>query len=45
MARVNDRGPFRRGYTADLSRGLAQRIGFRASGPVRLEILAARKRK
>lgn len=39
MARVNDRGPFRRGYTADLSQGLARRIGMNTSGPVRLEIL------
>lgn len=39
MARVNDRGPFTRGYTADLSQGLAQRIGMRSSGPIRLEIL------
>jgi rare lipoprotein A len=39
IARVNDRGPFRRGYTADLSQGLARRIGLLSSGPVRLEIL------
>jgi len=39
FARVNDRGPFRRGYTADLSKGLAFRIGMLGSGPVRLEIL------
>jgi rare lipoprotein A (peptidoglycan hydrolase) len=39
IARVNDRGPFRSGYTADLSKGLAFRIGMRSSGPVRLEIL------
>ena len=36
VARVNDRGPFRGGYTADLSRGLAQRIGLSSSGAVRL---------
>jgi rare lipoprotein A (peptidoglycan hydrolase) len=40
VARVNDRGPFRSGYTADLSQGLARRIGMLSSGPVRLEILA-----
>lgn len=39
IARVNDRGPFRGGYTADLSKGLARKIGMRGSGPVRLEIL------
>jgi rare lipoprotein A (peptidoglycan hydrolase) len=39
IARVNDRGPFRSGYTADLSKGLAFKIGMRSSGPVRLEIL------
>lgn len=40
IARVNDRGPYRSGYTADLSKGLAGRIGLLSSGPVRLEILA-----
>lgn len=41
VARVNDRGPFgHRGYTADLSQGLARRIGLQSSGRVRLEILA-----
>lgn len=40
IARVNDRGPFRKGYTADLSKGLAQKIGLGGSGPIRLEILA-----
>ena len=39
IGRVNDRGPFRRGYTADLSQGMARRIGLGGSGPVRLEIL------
>lgn len=39
VARVNDRGPFRGGYTADLSQGLARRIGLSNSGAVRLEIL------
>jgi rare lipoprotein A len=39
IARVNDRGPFRGGYTADLSQGLARRIGLSNSGAVRLEIL------
>jgi len=40
VARVNDRGPFRNGYQADLSQGLARKIGMSASGPVRLEILS-----
>jgi rare lipoprotein A len=39
VARVNDRGPFRGGYTADLSQALARRIGLSSSGAVRLEIL------
>lgn len=39
VGRVNDRGPFRRGYTADLSQGMARRIGMGGSAPVRLEIL------
>jgi rare lipoprotein A len=39
VARVNDRGPFRRGYTADLSQAVARKIGLGGSGPVRLEIL------
>jgi len=40
VARVNDRGPFRGGYQADLSQGLARKIGMGSSGPVRLEILS-----
>jgi rare lipoprotein A len=40
VARVNDRGPFRGGYTADLSQGLAHKIGMGSSGPVRLEVLS-----
>lgn len=39
IARVNDRGPFRGGYTADLSQAVARKIGLSGSGPVRLEIL------
>ncbi|MGV3719561.1 MAG: septal ring lytic transglycosylase RlpA family protein [Actinomycetota bacterium] len=39
VARVNDRGPFRGGYTADLSQAVARKIGLGGSGPVRLEIL------
>lgn len=45
IARVNDRGPFgHRGYTADLSKGLAQKVGLRGTGPVHLEILPGRKK-
>jgi rare lipoprotein A len=39
VARVNDRGPFRGGSTADLSQALARKIGLSSSGKVRLEIL------
>jgi rare lipoprotein A len=39
IARVNDRGPFRSGYTADLSQAVARKIGLSNSGAVRLEIL------
>lgn len=39
IARVNDRGPFRSGYTADLSQGLARKIGMSSSGAIKLEIL------
>ena len=44
VARVNDRGPFgKRGYTVDLSQGLAGRIGLLGNGPVRLEVLGRKK--
>ena len=43
VGRVNDRGPFRGGYTADLSKALARRIGLGGSGPVRLEILGKKR--
>ncbi|MFN3648544.1 MAG: septal ring lytic transglycosylase RlpA family protein [Armatimonadota bacterium] len=40
VGRVNDRGPFgKRSVTADLSRGLARRIGLTGTDPIRLEIL------
>lgn len=40
-ARVNDRGPFGlRGVTADLSKGLARKIGLRGTGPIKIEVLA-----
>jgi rare lipoprotein A (peptidoglycan hydrolase) len=44
IGRVNDRGPFVRGYTADLSKGLASKIGLRGTGAVRLEILPKAKK-
>lgn len=36
--RINDRGPFIRGRTIDLSRGAAQRIGMIASGHARVQL-------
>jgi rare lipoprotein A len=45
VARVNDRGPFRGGYTADLSQALARKIGLSNSGAVRLEILPRSRTK
>jgi rare lipoprotein A len=46
VARVNDRGPFgKKGVTADLSQGLARKIGFDGTGPVRLEILPPEQKK
>lgn len=43
VARVNDRGPFRGGYTADLSQAVARKIGLSNSGAIRLEILPKSK--
>lgn len=41
VVRINDRGPFIRGRTIDLSRGAAERIGLvgPGHGPVRLALL------
>lgn len=39
IGRVNDRGPFRRGYTYDLAQGLARSIGHTGSGAVIATIL------
>jgi rare lipoprotein A len=39
IGRVNDRGPFRGGYQADLSKALAKRIGMGGVAPVRIEVL------
>ena len=36
--RINDRGPFIKGRTIDLSRGAAQRIGMIASGHARVKM-------
>jgi rare lipoprotein A len=38
VGRVNDRGPFVRGYGVDLSRAMARKLGLN-SGPVRVEVL------
>lgn len=42
VVRINDRGPFVRGRTIDLSRGAAQAVGMLGAGvaQVRLEVLA-----
>jgi len=39
IARVNDRGPFHRSRIADLSEGLAKRVGMKGVGRVRIEVL------
>ncbi|MCC7047210.1 MAG: septal ring lytic transglycosylase RlpA family protein [Alphaproteobacteria bacterium] len=39
VVRVNDRGPFVRGRTYDLSRGAARAIGLAGVGPIRAEVL------
>lgn len=38
VVRINDRGPFIRGRTIDLSRGAAERIGMIASGHARVKL-------
>lgn len=38
-ARVNDRGPFRRGYQYDLSRGLARALGHTGNGAIHATVL------
>lgn len=38
LVRVNDRGPFVRGRILDLSRGAAEELGVRASGPVQVRV-------
>jgi rare lipoprotein A len=39
IVRINDRGPWTRGRTIDLSRAAAQQIGLRGVGQVKLEVL------
>jgi rare lipoprotein A len=41
MVRINDRGPFIRGITIDLSRGAAREIGMLAEGisPVEIQVM------
>ncbi|MDL2226818.1 septal ring lytic transglycosylase RlpA family protein [Deltaproteobacteria bacterium OttesenSCG-928-M10] len=34
VVRVNDRGPFSRGHIIDLSKGAAEKIGLKGTGPV-----------
>lgn len=38
LVRVNDRGPFVRGRILDLSRGAAEELGVRASGPAQVRV-------
>ena len=39
VVRVNDRGPFTRGYSLDLSEGAFRSLGMRSSGPVEISVL------
>ncbi len=39
VVRINDRGPFRKGYSIDLSRGAARKIGMLGSGTIQMQIL------
>lgn len=39
VVRINDRGPFIRGRTIDLSRAAAQAIGVGGVAPVRIEVM------
>jgi len=38
IVRINDRGPFGRGRIIDVSRGVAQRLGFRGRGTARVKV-------
>lgn len=38
VVRINDRGPYHRGYSLDLSEGAARRLGFSA-GPLFIKLL------
>jgi rare lipoprotein A len=42
VARVNDRGPFVKGRTLDVTRGVAQKLGFKDKGMehLRMEVLS-----
>ena len=37
VVRINDRGPFGRGHVIDLSKGAAQKIGLKSTGPVTIK--------
>jgi peptidoglycan lytic transglycosylase len=39
VGRVNDRGPFVRGRSFDLSQGMARRLGISGAGKVRVEVI------
>lgn len=43
VVRINDRGPFVRGRIIDVSRGVAQRLGFRSKGLARVRIEVLKK--
>lgn len=42
VVRINDRGPFIKGRTIDLSRGAAQKLGFISSGHARVKLAIVR---
>ena len=39
VVRINDRGPFTRGYSLDLSEGAFRTLGMRDNGPVEVSVL------
>lgn len=45
IVRINDRGPFGRGRIIDVSRGVAQRLGFRGRGTARVKVEVLDKKK
>jgi rare lipoprotein A len=39
VVRINDRGPFRKGYELDLARGAARAIGMKGSSKLEVQVL------